>query len=45
MTTLLNKSILIVDDDPGMLRALDKVLSREGALVTSVDWGGMPLRF
>jgi CheY-like chemotaxis protein len=40
MKTILNKSILIVDDDPGMLRALDKVLSGEGALVTSAEWGG-----
>lgn len=40
MKTIQNKSILIVDDDPGMLRALDKVLSGEGALVTSAEWGG-----
>ena len=40
MTNIHNKSILIVDDDQGMLRALDKVLTSEGAVVTSVDWGG-----
>jgi DNA-binding NtrC family response regulator len=33
MKELRDKSVLIVDDDPGMLRALDKVLSREGAVV------------
>ena len=40
MTNIQNKSILVVDDDPGMLRALDKVLSSEGAIVTSAEWGG-----
>ncbi len=35
-----NKSVLIVDDDPGMLRALDKVLTGEGADVTGAAWGG-----
>jgi DNA-binding NtrC family response regulator len=40
MKTLQNKSILIVDDDPGMLRALDKVLTGEGADVTSAAWAG-----
>jgi two-component system response regulator HydG len=34
MKELRDKSVLVVDDDPGMLRALDKVLSREGAVVT-----------
>jgi CheY-like chemotaxis protein len=33
MKRLCNKSILIIDDDAGMLRALDKVLTSEGALV------------
>jgi two-component system response regulator HydG len=33
MKELRDKSALIVDDDPGILRALDKVLSREGAAV------------
>lgn len=35
MKSIRNKSILIVDDDEGMLRALDKVLTGEGAMVTS----------
>jgi len=32
------KSILIVDDDPGMLRALGKVLRRAGYEVTPATW-------
>ncbi|MEP6673164.1 MAG: response regulator [Chthoniobacter sp.] len=40
MTSIRNKSILVVDDDPGMLRALEKVLTSEGALVTSAKWVG-----
>jgi len=40
MKKLRNKSVLIVDDDPGMLRALDKVLTGEGADVTSAEWAG-----
>ncbi len=40
MANIRNKSILVVDDDPGMLRALDKVLSGEGAVVTTAEWGG-----
>jgi CheY-like chemotaxis protein len=31
---LINKFLLVVDDDPGMLRALEKVLHGEGATVT-----------
>jgi len=38
MNTLANKSVLIVDDDPGMLRALEKVLSREGLQVSRATW-------
>jgi DNA-binding NtrC family response regulator len=34
MASLSNKSVLVVDDDAAMLRALDKVLSGEGATVT-----------
>jgi DNA-binding NtrC family response regulator len=34
MNNLRNKSILLIDDDAGMLRALQKVLSAEGASVT-----------
>jgi two-component system response regulator HydG len=37
MKELRDKSVLIVDDHTGMLRALDKVLSREGAVVTCAD--------
>ncbi|MEO6786294.1 MAG: response regulator [Chthoniobacteraceae bacterium] len=40
MNSLSGKSILVIDDDPGMLRALDKVLRGAGADVTSVDWAG-----
>jgi DNA-binding NtrC family response regulator len=40
MRKLRNKSVLIIDDDPGMLRALDKVLSGEGADVTCAAWAG-----
>lgn len=34
------KSILVIDDNPGMLRALNKVLSGEGVVVTCADWAG-----
>ena len=37
MNELQDKSILVVDDDPGMLRAMTKVLAREGMQVTSVS--------
>jgi DNA-binding NtrC family response regulator len=40
MKKLRNKSVLIIDDDPGMLRALDKVLMGEGADVTCAAWAG-----
>jgi DNA-binding NtrC family response regulator len=35
-----NKSVLVVDDDERMLRALDKVLTSEGARVTCSSWAG-----
>jgi DNA-binding NtrC family response regulator len=38
--SIYRKSILIIDDDVAMLGALKKVLSAEGALVTSASWGG-----
>ena len=38
MNDLKNKSVLIIDDDPGMLRALEKVLSRAGLLVSPATW-------
>lgn len=40
MTIMLNKSVLVVDDDVRMLRALDKVLTGEGAVVTCAQWAG-----
>jgi DNA-binding NtrC family response regulator len=46
MKKMLNdKSILIVDDDQRMLRALDKVLTGEGASVTAAQWAGDALDF
>lgn len=38
--SITRKSILIIDDDAAMLRALNKVLSGEGAVVTSASWAG-----
>jgi DNA-binding NtrC family response regulator len=38
--TICHKSILLVDDDARTLRALDKVLSGEGAIVTCANWAG-----
>ncbi len=40
MESILNKNILIVDDDESMLRALAKVLTTEGAVVTCACWAG-----
>jgi CheY-like chemotaxis protein len=40
MKGIRNKSILVVDDDVGMLRALEKVLTGEGAIVTCAAWPG-----
>ena len=40
MTNINGTSILIIDDDAAMLRALSKVLSAEGAVVTSSCWAG-----
>lgn len=40
MKKLRNKSILVIDDDAGMLRALDKVLTGEGAAVSCADFAG-----
>ena len=37
MENLRNKSVLVVDDDPAMLRAMTKVLAREGMQVTGVS--------
>jgi two-component system response regulator HydG len=40
MKKLHNKSILVIDDDAGMLSALDKVLTSEGADVICAPWAG-----
>ena len=37
MENLRNKSVLVVDDDPGMLRAMMKVLAKEGMRVTGLS--------
>jgi DNA-binding NtrC family response regulator len=37
MNELLHKSVLVVDDDPGMLRAMTKVLRNEGMRVTGLS--------
>ena len=37
MSDLRHKSVLVVDDDPGMLRAMTRVLSKEGMRVTGVS--------
>jgi len=37
MIDLHNKSVLVIDDDTRMLRALEKVLASEGASVKSVE--------
>jgi DNA-binding NtrC family response regulator len=38
--SLRNRSILVVDDDARWLRALDKVLTGEGAMVFRAQWAG-----
>ncbi|MEO6874697.1 MAG: response regulator [Opitutaceae bacterium] len=40
MKNIEGKFIMLIDDDPGMLRALSKVLRGEGALVKCADWAG-----
>ena len=37
MKALRNKSVLVVDDDSGMLRAMTKVLTNEGMCVTGLS--------
>jgi len=37
---LLNKAVLVIDDDTNLLRALKKVLSAAGADVTCTEWAG-----
>lgn len=45
MKKLHDKSVLIVDDDTRMLRALEKVLTGEGATVSVAQWAGDALDF
>jgi len=45
MTAIRDKSILIIDDDAAMLRALNKVLSDAGAMVTSARWAGEAVEY
>lgn len=40
MKEVLKRSILIIDDDARMLRALEKVLTSEGAVVSCAEWAG-----
>ncbi len=40
MRSLNGKSVLVVDDDTAMLRALQKVLAGEGASVATASWAG-----
>ena len=40
MNNVNKKTILVIDDDAAMLRALSKVLSGEGAVVASARWAG-----
>ena len=45
MKKLRDLCVLVVDDDPRMLRALEKVLAGEGANVTAAQWAGDALDF
>jgi DNA-binding NtrC family response regulator len=38
MSIIKGRAILVIDDDAGMLRALDKVLTSEGAVVAKASW-------
>ncbi len=40
MTSINGKSILVVDDDAAMVRALQRVLTGEGASVATASWAG-----
>jgi two-component system, NtrC family, response regulator AtoC len=40
MRRIEGKSILVIDDDKAMLRALNKVLTGEGGIVSSASWVG-----
>jgi two-component system NtrC family response regulator len=43
MRTLKDMSILVADDDTRWLRALDRVLTSEGAAITRAQWAGQVL--
>ncbi|MGO8927449.1 MAG: response regulator [Limisphaerales bacterium] len=43
MNWICGKSVLVVEDDAAMLRALSKVLSAEGAVVSRANWTGEAL--
>jgi DNA-binding NtrC family response regulator len=45
VTSIENKSILVIDDDESLLRALEKVLRGEGANVTCTTWAGDAIEF
>jgi len=40
MKNICNKSVLIIDDDTRVLRALERVLAGEGCMVTCATWLG-----
>jgi DNA-binding NtrC family response regulator len=40
MRSINGKSVLVIDDDVAMLRALQKVLTGEGASVATASWAG-----
>lgn len=45
MESIQHKNILLVDDDEHLLRALDKTLTSEGAVVASTQWAGDAVDF
>ncbi len=45
MGKISNRSVLIIDDDVGMLRALNKVLSGEGCMVASASSSEAAVKF
>ena len=45
MESIRNKKILLVDDDEHLLRALNKTLTSEGAVVTAAQWAGDAVEF
>ncbi|HUJ72634.1 MAG TPA: response regulator [Verrucomicrobiae bacterium] len=45
MAKIGNKSVLVIDDDVGMLRALNKVLTSEGCMVASASSSEAAVKF